>query len=85
MPVSADITFAISQEDGKFKGKCLNLSHSGMQFETREKLKKGMLLEVTIDTKSRKFSPMTVSAAILRVTQSKQKTFIISCRILEYR
>ena len=85
MSVTADVQFFISGENKTYTGKCRNLSHSGIQFETEKALEEGTSLEITIDTKSKKFEPMDVVVEIIRVEERKNNTYKVAGKILEYK
>ncbi len=85
MSVTADVQYFISRENKTYTGKCLNLSHAGIQFETGKALEEGTSLEITIDTKSKKFKPMDVVVEILRVEAVEKSTYKVAGKILEYK
>jgi len=84
MTVNADLTFNLPGGNASHTGQCRNLSHSGIQFETDTALDEGATLEITIDTKSEKFKPVTVIASILRVASLHNGSYAVAAKILEY-
>lgn len=85
MPITAELTYTIEGERTAFMGQCKNLSHSGIQFETGKLLREGTSLEITIDTKSDKFKPMTARVEVLRIDPLENSGYTVSGRILEYK
>ena len=85
MSVTAELTYSIPGEKEVRKGQCSNLSHSGILFETEKPLQEGASLEITIDTKSKKFKPMNAIVKIMRVEESGKRDYIVAGRILEYK
>ena len=78
MNVDAEVTFTLHGETNARKGKCRNLSHSGIQFETEKPLSEGKCMELIVDTKSKKFRHMIVKVEVLRVEPLEHKESIIS-------
>jgi hypothetical protein len=85
MPITAELTYKIKGESKTYKGQCRNLSHSGIQFDTKKLLEEGASLEITIDTKSDKFKPMNAIVEIIRVDPLENSEYKVSGKILEYR
>ncbi|MEW6600379.1 MAG: PilZ domain-containing protein [Nitrospirota bacterium] len=85
IPITAELTYTKQGEKTLFKGICKNLSHSGIQFETRELLAEGAFLEITIDTKSDKFQPMNASIRVIRIDPLDNLGYNVSGIILEYK
>ena len=85
MSVTAELTYNILGEDKIYKGQCSNLSHSGIQFETDKLLLEGTSLEITIDTKSKKFKPMNAIVEVLRAESSGDNEYKVAGKILKYK
>jgi hypothetical protein len=49
------------------KGRCTNLSHRGLQFETGTRLEDGQILDGMIATRDGRFKPMEVTFVVIRV------------------
>ncbi len=84
MSVTAELKYHIPGQDGLCRGLCSDLSHSGIKFETEHRIETGTVLDLTIDTKSKKFEPMNVVVTIIRVEPSG-KSFSVAGRITEYK
>lgn len=85
MSVTAELTYNISGASEVCKGRCRNLSHSGIQFETDNLLNEGTALEITIDTKSDKFKPMNALVDIIRVEPLPSSQYRVAGLIREYK
>lgn len=85
MEVNAEVSYSIPGDNKTYRGKCRNLSHSGIQFETEKALTQGTSLEVTIDTKSEKFKPMNAVVEVLRIEPSENNTYTVAGKIVEFK
>lgn len=85
MPINAELTYSIKGESASFKGQCINLSHSGIQFETSKHLREGVSLDITIDTRSDVFKPMHATVEVLRIDPLENSGYRVSGKILEYK
>ncbi len=85
IPVNADINFSIPDDTNEHIGQCINLSHSGILFDTEYGLSEGQTLKVFIDTKSEKFQPMNATIQVIRVETAAENQNRIAGKILEFK
>lgn len=85
LQVDAEVTYTVSGESNAYRGQCMNLSHSGIQFVAGQALSKGQSIEIVIDTKSEKFQPMKALVEIIRVEPSGDNNYNTAGIIREYR
>ncbi|MDH4028686.1 MAG: PilZ domain-containing protein [Nitrospirota bacterium] len=85
MKIDAEVTFSIPDDNTEHKGHCLNLSYSGIQFDTGFALSKGSTVKVIIDTKSEQFQPANATVEVLRVEPSVNNQYRVAGRIIEFR
>lgn len=72
MDVRAKISCINNETGKKITGSCLNLSHTGVKFETTELIKKGTKLQITVDVDGNKISPLKADMLVTRVEKSKK-------------
>ena len=85
MQIDAEVTYTLPGENNTFRGQCMNLSHSGIQFTAGQALSEGQSVEVAIDTKSKKFEPMKALVEIIRVEPSEDSRYMAAGIIKEYK
>lgn len=87
MKIDAPVDYTIPGDSTLYRGHCMNLSHSGIQFNTANMLSEGKSIEVIMDTKSDKFKPMKATVKILRVEpdDSGDRQYKVAGRILEFK
>jgi c-di-GMP-binding flagellar brake protein YcgR len=85
LSVAAELTYRLPGDNKTYRGECTNLSHSGIQFITEKGLEEGTSLEITIDTKSKKFKPMNALVKIIRVEALGENEFKVAAKIAEYK
>ncbi len=84
MLINTEFTFTILDENKTLRGFCKNLSHTGIQFITDEKLSEGQFIEVILDTKSDKFKPMKAKIEVVRIELSHDNEYSVAGKILEF-
>lgn len=72
MDVRAQVTCVNEKTGEKITGSCLNLSHTGVKFETTELIKKGTKLQITVNVDGDKISPLKADLIVTRVEKSKK-------------
>lgn len=85
MTINSEITFAVNGAENIFKGFCMNLSHSGILFETKEPLSTSQSLNITIDTGSSRFKPLKAAVNIIRVEQTADERYAVAGEIIEFK
>jgi c-di-GMP-binding flagellar brake protein YcgR len=85
LQVDAELTYTVPDDNTTYRGRCKNLSHSGIQFITENALSEGKSVEVTIDTRSSKFKPMKARVEIIRVEPSEDNNYKAAGIIVEYK
>jgi hypothetical protein len=84
MPVNAELTFIIPGQKESHIGFCKDLSHTGINFVTDRALSEGQSVEVTLNTNSDKFKPMTASVEIIRVVSTEYNKYTVVGKILKF-
>ncbi len=85
MNVTADVTIDVPDTNSELKGQCINLSHSGILFDTEGLMHEGQTLKILIDTRSDKFQPMNATIQIIRVETAGNNQNRIAGKILEFK
>lgn len=67
MEMDVEVSFKHARSNHLFSGRCIDLSHTGLQFETSEPVSEGEILSVTIDLGNDKFQPMKAVLDVKRV------------------
>ncbi len=75
------ILFGSAGGPRELQGRCINLSHTGLQFETAARLEEGSILEAVISTDDRKFRPMEITFVIVRIEGARDGYFRVSGEI----
>lgn len=86
MDVRANITCKNMATGEEITGSCINLSHTGIKFETNELIKKGSELQVTVNVDNDKITPLKADLLVKRVEKYKNKDiYIISGELVNVR
>ena len=72
----------IKHAGNNFTGTCINLSSTGLQFETKDSFQIGASLEVTIHPKNDTLSPFNAKTEVARV-ETGDETNIVALMITE--
>jgi hypothetical protein len=85
MRINAEFSYFIPDEEKKFNGYCINLSHKGMQFETSRALKEGQIIEVALDAGDKRFKTVNAVLSITRIERTDRSSYKVAGRILKFK
>ena len=85
MDVDADISFKIRDDDKIHRGKCIDLSHDGIKFETGVKLPTGTILKAVITLENSNVNPLGSSIVVLRIEESQPGRFIVAGKMFDVK
>lgn len=85
LSINTDLTFILPGTSQVYSGFCNNLSHSGIHFSTRDAIPEGTSLDITIDPKNDKISPLRATIEVIRIDPSSDDTVGIAGKIVEYK
>ena len=80
MDINTEVTFKVHGTNEEFKGKCKNLSHTGLQFSTLKTLKEGSELDVTIHAAAGVVPqrPLKAVLSVKRVIKNTDNEYLVS-------
>jgi len=85
MALKTDLTYTLAGNSNVFAGHCNNLSHTGIHFSTQNAVEKGTSLELTIDSKNNRISPLRAVVEVIRIDADTGSTFGLAGKIVEYK
>lgn len=83
MTVNSDINFSVSGENENRKGRCFDLSHRGIQFETDRPVKIGDIIEAHLLSENTLFEPMHITFTTLRIKKGTGDEWIVTGEIIK--
>ena len=72
MDVNAKINCKNNETGEEITGSCMNLSHTGIKFETKEPVKKGTKYQITVNVDGDKINPLKAELLVIRVEKNKK-------------
>ncbi len=83
MEMDTRLSFTRDGSDTVFSGRCLDLSHTGMQMETATALSAGERLAVSLDLGNPRFEPMHARIEVLRVEGLPGGRYRVAAKMLD--
>ena len=82
IPFEGPVTFTPAGTSGKYTGTCLNLSHTGIQFETDAGLNPGQMVQGTLKTGFSQLAPMEITFVVIRIEKGSALSFRVSGQMI---
>jgi len=83
MEMDTGLSFKRDGSATVYSGRCLDLSHTGMQIETETVLSTGERIAVSLDLGNPQFEPMRAHLEVLRVEERPDGGYLIAGKILD--
>ncbi|MFC1670432.1 PilZ domain-containing protein [Spirochaetota bacterium] len=85
MEVDTEISFKIQGDTKIHRGKCIDISHDGVKFETDINMPAGTSLQAVISMSNGKMNPLESNIVILRVEKSLSDKYITAGKMFNVR
>ncbi|MBN2403362.1 MAG: PilZ domain-containing protein [Spirochaetes bacterium] len=86
MNIDTEVGCKIRGSNEEFKGKCKNLSHTGLQFTTAKPLKEGSELDIILQVSGAiPQAPLRAVLAVKRVIKESEDSYVVSGKLKDVK